>query len=92
MILKTLSGPHKYNLDVNAVSVSRAFDILELEPENGNLTLAIALIYKYQGQSQSSLEYIERTHQINPAYPSYCHDRGKTLFGMETSMTQRRSW
>ena len=71
-----------FNVDP-LVSVCRAFDILKLEPENGNLTLAIAMLYRGLGDSQLALDFLDRTFKINPAYASYCHDKAKILYGMK---------
>ena len=60
----------------------RALDMLTLEPRNGNLTLAIALLYNQLGQLTLALEYFDRTIEINPTYPTVYQNKGTLLYGV----------
>ena len=48
------------------VSICRASDLLLVEPENGNLTFSVAILYSILGDISLALEYIDRTIEITP--------------------------
>ena len=48
----------------------RAHNLLLLEPENGNLTSTIALLYQNLGETSLALEYLDRTIEIDPSHSS----------------------
>ena len=56
--------------------------MLEEDPDNGNATFSLGLVYAEQGKDDDAEDYYNRTLSISP------HDRG-TLFNLGMLLTQQ---
>ena len=55
----------------------RAFNLLLVEPKNGNVTFTIALLYHNLGETFLALEYLDRTVEICPTDSSVFKAKGR---------------
>ena len=55
---------------------------MTLSIDNGNVTLAIALLYQKLGETSQAVQYLEKTTEISPDHYYIHMDRGRLLYGI----------